>query len=355
MGAGQRPVPGRCRLMALRFFRRIRIAPGLTVNLSKSGASLSIGPRGAKYTVGPRGTRATLGLPGTGLFYTVHNPHKPRKSAPAHKSTPAGRSAPAAAHLPRPIPTSSSEGAFLAGIEALAHDEVAARAQFARGADLADAAWMAGLLGLGQGDLAAARDHLERALADAGQLGALMAKFALAPQIDLPITPQVTAHIQPGEAGTRLALVEIAQQQGDAARAMAQLEHLLALVPDDPVVVLSFAELALDRPADRALMDRVIELTAAATNETAIDTAILLYRGRALAALGLDQAAIHVLTQANRRHKDRPPALMQQIRHDRAALYAKTGRKAQARREFERLYAETPDFPGLRDRLAAEG
>ena len=54
----------------LRFWRRIKIAPGLTLNLSKSGGSLSFGPRGAKYTVGPRGRRATVGIPGTGLFYT---------------------------------------------------------------------------------------------------------------------------------------------------------------------------------------------------------------------------------------------------------------------------------------------
>jgi hypothetical protein len=57
--------------MVWRFFRRIRILPGLTVNLSKSGASASVGPRGAKYTAGPHGKRLTLGLPGTGLFYTV--------------------------------------------------------------------------------------------------------------------------------------------------------------------------------------------------------------------------------------------------------------------------------------------
>ncbi|MBM2323224.1 DUF4236 domain-containing protein [Marivita cryptomonadis] len=55
--------------MSLRFWQRIRLAPGVTLNLSKSTASLSFGPRGAKYTVSPRGNRATLGLPGTGLLH----------------------------------------------------------------------------------------------------------------------------------------------------------------------------------------------------------------------------------------------------------------------------------------------
>ena len=60
--------------MALRFYRRVRIIPGLRVNLSRSGPSVSIGGRGAWYTIGPRGRRATVGLPRTGLFWTEHAP-----------------------------------------------------------------------------------------------------------------------------------------------------------------------------------------------------------------------------------------------------------------------------------------
>ncbi len=60
--------------MSFRFWRRVKIAPGVTLNLSKSGGSLSFGPRGAKFTVGSRGKRATMGIPGTGLFYTTTLP-----------------------------------------------------------------------------------------------------------------------------------------------------------------------------------------------------------------------------------------------------------------------------------------
>jgi hypothetical protein len=55
---------------SLRFFRRVKVLPGLTLNLSKSGPSLSMGVRGAHVTVGRRGVRKTVGIPGTGLFYT---------------------------------------------------------------------------------------------------------------------------------------------------------------------------------------------------------------------------------------------------------------------------------------------
>jgi len=40
--------------MPFRFWRRIKTAPGVTLNLSKSGGSLSFGPRRAKFTTGPQ-------------------------------------------------------------------------------------------------------------------------------------------------------------------------------------------------------------------------------------------------------------------------------------------------------------
>ena len=53
-----------------RLFRRVHIAPGLTVNLAKTGPSLSLGVRGAHVTLGSTGIRKTIGLPGSGCFYT---------------------------------------------------------------------------------------------------------------------------------------------------------------------------------------------------------------------------------------------------------------------------------------------
>ncbi len=55
--------------MGFRFYRRIRIAPGVSLNVGKTGASVSVGPRGAKMTFGKKGTRASVGLPGTGVRY----------------------------------------------------------------------------------------------------------------------------------------------------------------------------------------------------------------------------------------------------------------------------------------------
>jgi hypothetical protein len=54
----------------LRFFRRCRILPGVTLNFSKRGVSLSLGGRGGRVTYWPRGTTETVGIPGTGIYWT---------------------------------------------------------------------------------------------------------------------------------------------------------------------------------------------------------------------------------------------------------------------------------------------
>ena len=64
--------------MGFRFQRRIRIAPGVRLNLSRSGISTSVGGRG--FTLNSRGT-ATVGIPGTGLSYRAN------LSAPAGSSS----------------------------------------------------------------------------------------------------------------------------------------------------------------------------------------------------------------------------------------------------------------------------
>jgi hypothetical protein len=82
-----------------RFYKRVNIFPGLSVNLSKSGPSLTVGMRGAHMTFGGRGVTRTVGIPGTGIYYTsrsgyhsgVHSAHAetpvdPRTQAAADRA-----------------------------------------------------------------------------------------------------------------------------------------------------------------------------------------------------------------------------------------------------------------------------
>ena len=57
--------------MGLRYRKQITIFPGVKLNISKSGLSLSVGKKGAHVTAGTSGRKSvSVGLPGTGLSYT---------------------------------------------------------------------------------------------------------------------------------------------------------------------------------------------------------------------------------------------------------------------------------------------
>ena len=53
--------------MAFRIRKSFKIAPGIRVNVSKSGLSTSIGGKGATVNLSKRGAKVTSSLPGTGL------------------------------------------------------------------------------------------------------------------------------------------------------------------------------------------------------------------------------------------------------------------------------------------------
>lgn len=57
--------------MGFRFRKSLGLFPGLKINLSKSGPSLSAGEAGMSYNISGKGERATLGLPGSGMSYST--------------------------------------------------------------------------------------------------------------------------------------------------------------------------------------------------------------------------------------------------------------------------------------------
>lgn len=57
--------------MGFRFRKSLGLAPGVRVNVSEGGLSLSSGVPGATMSLGKNGVRATAGLPGSGLSYST--------------------------------------------------------------------------------------------------------------------------------------------------------------------------------------------------------------------------------------------------------------------------------------------
>ncbi|VTY38363.1 Uncharacterised protein [Xylophilus ampelinus] len=56
--------------MGFSFRKRIKLLPGVRLNVSKTGLSTSIGGRGASVNIRKGRTRATVGLTGIGLSYS---------------------------------------------------------------------------------------------------------------------------------------------------------------------------------------------------------------------------------------------------------------------------------------------
>lgn len=64
--------------MGLRFRKRLKLLPGLWLNLSRSGVSTSVGVPGATVNLRKGRVRTTVGIPGSGLHYVETLP-KPSK------------------------------------------------------------------------------------------------------------------------------------------------------------------------------------------------------------------------------------------------------------------------------------
>lgn len=346
--------------MAFRFWRRLKVAPGVTLNLSKSGGSLSFGPRGGKFTVGPRGKRVTAGLPGTGLFYTKTVGGN-RRGQTTNPDRDAERNAPSVGTRDRlslgffqRLATPKAEEAFVDGCrEMLFGSPATARAHLESATHLADAAFLAGYLAFKERDLHRALAHFNNALEKHQQLGTYFDKYGIAATMTLPVTDDVTAHIGPRPRGVLLAMVEIYQELDHTDHALACLESLRRIEPGDVVVNLSMAEvLAGSRLGDRDACDQIVRLASGIENESPVHAALLMYKGMALRALGLPTAARDALTMALRRTKDRSPELLRAIRYERALAYEEMGQRARARTEFGRIYAEDPGYEDVATRVA---
>lgn len=339
--------------MSLRFFRRVKVAPGVTLNFGKSGLpSMSFGTRGLRYTTGTRGQRVTAGLPGTGVFYTkqLSSGSKTRRS-----STGGSRRQPAPPpptlvprmFAPRP------ERKLVEACQALREDqETKAWDLLQEASELPDGAYLAGFVALQRRKW----DEAERFLTQAGdshkELGKTFGRYHMSPQLRLKVTDEIAAVVPTGLPGVLLGLVEVYQILDRRREAMECLEALLKLDDDDLVVRLSLAEFLMEtRPAAQADCQKVIKLAQGVENESEIHAALLLYRARALVDLGMMAPARDALTLGLRRRKDRPPQLMHALRYERARVYENMRQRARARTEYQKLYAEDPAYEDVAQRL----
>jgi len=344
----------------LRFWRRMKIAPGMTLNLSKSGGSLSFGPRGAKYTIGPRGRRTTVGIPGTGLFYTQTASGGRRSGSGRRSQAEPAPVVPPESRLTmgffKRLVTPAGEKAFIEGCRELAQGRyTAALPHFETATHLTDGAFAAGFLYLKQERPDKAIPLLEQAARDYRQLGRFFGKYGLTLTLHLPITEEAEAHVGPTLRGALLTLVEAYQMAECWDAAYQRLQRLRKLEPGNAVILLSMVELLwLANRGNEETCRHIVKLTRDTGNDSYVHSALRLYKARALNGLNMHGAARGLMTETLRRKRDRPGEIMLALRYERAVAYAGLGQAKRARSDLETIFAADPDFADVANALSGD-
>ncbi len=140
-----------------------------------------------------------------------------------------------------------------------------------------------------------------------------------------------------------LLLGELRQAAGDLVGAVDVVED----VTPSTVAAVSLAELY----AQQQRWDEVIELTNGLSNDDESATYLLIQRGIAFRATGHYDAARESFKTALA-PRSRPAGLRHRALIERGQAYLLEGKKAMARKDFEKVLAEDAAYPGLADYLA---
>lgn len=178
---------------------------------------------------------------------------------------------------------------------------------------------------------------------DAPEADAFIIKyFGDMPVAAIGIAPGVMAELPFSRDLVGLALAEVLQAREEVDEAIDVVER----VTPTAHAAVSLAELYSEAGRD----DEVIELTNGVTNEDDTTALLLVYRGIAFTRQQLFEAARESFKEALKSKKRANEIRHLALRH-RAEAYAGEGKKAQARKDLERILAEDASVAGVRERL----
>jgi hypothetical protein len=321
--------------VAWRIRRTVKIAPGIRLNINKRGPSVRFGPKGVGMTVGPHGHRVSAGVPGTGVY--VYQQYGRKKSG--SRQTPSEpRSAAVAAVVPKgerwPIgwAITGAIATFLA---------VSAFASHASGPGLV-------LLLLAGGCATAVYARLASATYKAA---ALVRRAATLPITErLPLLEEAL-RIAPRSAEARMLLAHAYLELERPVDAVAILNTGLETQPGDERLTLELAGARLAARDYAGVLASLEPKLASLDPEQPYAQQALLLAAEALRESGDPGRGLEVIKRAPlRRHT--LDTLLQFCLLARATCALDAGRRSEAKRDLDRLYALDPEFPGLEEALA---
>ncbi len=342
--------------MSVRFRKSIKIMPGVRVNLSKSGPSLSIGGGGLTLNYSKMGVRTTADLPG-GLYYSkLHSDGDSKPTASKAEQAPPEEvvSQKLDTDFFDHIRMSEDEEHLVKGMKEFATGNAeTALGHLSQATGIADGAFLAGALALSLEKYAESLQYLEKAAAQKDKLGERFRKYGISSEVEVPITEEISVLQEADERGLILLLAEAYQHTGNMERATDAMRELLKLIPPEDIVArLSLVEMLSDSKGDDVeTCKEIIGLVGDIPNETPFHTLLLLYKARALRKVGLNDIAKKTLSDALRRKKDRSSEVMNALRYERAILLEEMGQAAAARKDLEAIFASDPHFEDVAQRL----
>ena len=347
-GSDARPEPG-ARLevdevVGFRARKSIKVAPGIRLNVSRSGIGASAGVRGARHSVHSSGRRTTMiGDPIFGVGYMKQTGGGKRRGSRS-------RSGAQATRPPQPDERPVKPGLFAPKGEkrlykALKANDVDAIVRV--GEDFPP--WRVAAYSIAGYLLS--EDQPERAatllalVLDSGNDPAsdpFIRKY-LRTKATLDIAPGIEAELPLDRDTVGLLLAELRQEAGDLQAAVSAVEQL------EPTTysAVSLAELytQLGRHED------VIELTEGLKNEDDATALLLVYRAVALRESGFLDGSLEAFKESLR-SRSRGEAIRKLALSERAITYLAQNKKVMARKDLERILAEDFGYEGVRERLA---
>lgn len=311
-----------------RLWRRKKILPGVTLNLSKSGLSASFGVRGMHYTVGHGRRRSTVGIPGTGVYYTTYSHAHAHRAARSHAvaqttwSPPAGRT--------------SRSGAFSTPRRKIVWGWIYT------------ALIITAPIGIPLLIVGIRQKHAQERVANLplNRQRALIAQAQQAPTPEqfkelldqawavLPESPQILA-----------AFADWHYHARSWSTAADLYRRYLVAAPNDWEARAHLAQALLWAGCFSAAVPVLQEMLTAPLAE---DSRVSMTRNLALALCAVDEAdrGLEVVRTLPLQRHTLSPELIKAL-HARAVCYALTGQRARAVHDLDRLYALEPTYPDL--------
>jgi tetratricopeptide (TPR) repeat protein len=164
--------------------------------------------------------------------------------------------------------------------------------------------------------------------------------------IELGLTAEINAALSADRDALGLLLAELRQATGDVALAIDCVE---SLTPSSPTAV-SLAELY----ASQGRWMEIVDLTNDLENDDDLLTYLLIQRGVAFRELRMFDAARESFKKALA-PRSRPAVLRHLALVERGQCFLAEGKRVMARKDFQKVFAENANYPGLADHLVAVG